>query len=157
MLFPAISLTAEIWWRYMASWKMRYIKTHGKECSCQLSWCHLGRWCNCGGREKLLPFVYAVCPGRAVLTEWCGCRHCWCGQAFSHCKRASVLLEDKPKLVVLLETTSGGRRGFVSSPSAPPGNVSWVCANRSNGLAWSRSGSTRASIATGGRCGSSKL
>lgn len=49
--------------------------------------------------------------------------------------QTSVLLEVLPKLVVLLVTTSGGRRGCASLFSAPPGNVSWVCSNTSNGLA----------------------
>lgn len=94
MLFPGTSLPVEIWWRYMASWKMRYISAHEKECSCQLSWCHFGQWCNCGGREKLLPFVYSVSPRMAGLTEWRSCHHWQHGQAFSHCNQTSVLHEE---------------------------------------------------------------
>lgn len=43
-VFPGIPV--ELLWRYVASWKMWYLETHEKECSCQLSWCHLGQWCN---------------------------------------------------------------------------------------------------------------
>lgn len=112
MLFPGISLPVEICCRYMASWKMTYIETHQKGCSRQLGWCHLSQRCNCSGREKLLPFVFAVSARWAVLTEWPRCHHWWCGQAN---KQTSVLL-DWRRLAVVLEATSGGRRGLWVGP-----------------------------------------
>lgn len=109
MVFPGIPV--ELLWRYVASWKMWYLETHEKECSCQLSWCHLGQWCNWRGREQL-PFPFAVSPKRAVLAEWPSCHHSCCGQTFSPLQTKKFATWRLTQAGCTAGDTSGGKKGF---------------------------------------------